>query len=296
MSESRSGSRWAASVPALACVWAALNLGAAALMQSGEARTVQRALERSRAASLFQDVASLPVFAKQPAGSLLPCRVFIPEGASAGNRLPVILYLHGSGERGRDNLAQLSGLPAHLARWEIQRRFPSIVVAPQCPPGTDWRRLPHPSGDPEADPVMQTLDMVLTHPGTDARRVYLIGFSLGGFGAWELAMRHPEAFAALVPIAGGGDPGRAAALRSMPLWVVHGALDTTVPPQQSRDMAAAVRAVGGMPRYTELPHVAHDSLRALIDSDAILAWLFRQSRESAPRIEAPPSPRIQFMR
>jgi predicted peptidase len=114
----------------------------------------------------------------------------------------------------------------------------------------------------------------------DRRRIYLTGLSMGGFGAWELAARRPELFAAVVPICGGGNVDVADRLVHVPIWAVHGADDTIVKVQTTRRMIAAVRAAGGSPRYTELPGVGHDSWRwTYSDGSGVVAWMFEQVNE-----------------
>ncbi len=111
----------------------------------------------------------------------------------------------------------------------------------------------------------------------DPARVYLTGLSMGGFGSWNLASRHPDWFAALVPICGGGDPSHAAELAKIPTWAFHGADDKVVPPSLSQQMIEAIRAAGGKPQYTELPGVGHDSWTpAYKDPNGVLPWMFEQ--------------------
>ena len=207
--------------------------------------------------------------------------------AAADVRHPLVLFLHGAGERGDDNEKQLKYLPTWLADDEARRRHPCFVLAPQCRAGRRWVEVdwsdrtstpqqPEPTVDLAA--AVAALDAVLAAEAVDPDRVYLTGLSMGGYGAWDLAARMPERFAALVPICGGGDEATAAKLRSLPIWCFHGAADPVVPVERSRSMVAAVKATGGSPQFTEYEGVGHDSWTRAYRDPATLDWLFRQRR------------------
>lgn len=204
-----------------------------------------------------------------------------PPSSAKPQTVPLVVFLHGSGECGSDNVRQLRYLPAVLCEDAMQRLHPCAILAPQCPKPGGWaQRL-----DAEIDlldGVLRMIDDVLADPRIDPRRIYLIGLSMGGYGAWELAMRAPERFAAVVPICGGGDQNRAASLRHVRLWAVHGADDTVVPVSESRKMIAAVESAGGKPRYLELQGVGHDCWAGVFrEKSDVLAWMFQQTRNSA---------------
>lgn len=204
-------------------------------------------------------------------------RLLVPE--KSGPR-PLILFLHGAGERGEDNRVQLAYLPEIMARPEMRSKFPAYVLAPQCPPGRSWSRRTWaaevPPIPPDALPAMVD-DIADRHP-VDRKRLYLTGLSMGGFGTWELAARMPETWAAIVPICGGGDPGTAARVKDISIWAFHGAEDEVVPPEKSQEMIEAVRRAGGRPRYSELAGVGHDSWTPAYGDPALLEWLFSQKR------------------
>jgi predicted peptidase len=138
-------------------------------------------------------------------------------------------------------------------------------------------------------PDLESLvDHMRTLPSVDPQRVYLTGFSMGGYGAWGLAARRPDLFAAVVPICGGGDPRWGQALAAVPIWAVHGADDDVVPVRGSRDMIAAIRLAGGQPRYTELPGVRHDSWpQTYGDPQGVVPWMFDQVNQQRPRQVSP---------
>jgi len=218
-------------------------------------------------------------------------RLLSPATIEPGRRYPVVLFLHGAGERGDDNTAQLEYLPAWLAEPALRARHPCFVIAPQCRPERRWADAAwaDPASSPQAaEPttemagVIAILAEVLSDPSTaaavDPDRVYLTGLSMGGFGTWDLAARSPERFAAIMPICGGGDERTAPRLARVPVWAAHGDADKAVPVERSRRMIAALKAAGGSPTYVEMPGVGHDSWTPTYRDPAALAWLFGQRR------------------
>lgn len=218
-------------------------------------------------------------------------QVFVPGRAAAGNGPPVILFLHGSGERGDDNRAQVAvGLgPVVRARSDD---FPAIVVFPQAPADNEWGQV--------ADVVFAQLDAAMQEFGGDPRRVVLTGMSMGGYGTWDYAMRAPDRFAALVPVCGGlvhprrpsmavaglagvVDPYAVVAqkLKDVPTWIFHGAQDDVVPPEYSRRMADALQSFGAKDaRFTEFPDANHNSWDpAYARTPALWDWVFQQERD-----------------
>ncbi len=143
------------------------------------------------------------------------------------------------------------------------------MLTPQCPENSSWIQ--------ELGAVERLVDEWRRDSRIDGRRVYLTGLSMGGFGAWELATRRPEWFAAVVPICGGGDPDSGARLVNVPIWAVHGDADESVSVNLSRRTITAIRAAGGVPRYSELPGVGHDSWTPTYQvTNEIIDWMFRQ--------------------
>ncbi|MGO8931406.1 MAG: prolyl oligopeptidase family serine peptidase [Limisphaerales bacterium] len=192
--------------------------------------------------------------------------LFLPQGYEQSNkRWPLMLFLHGSGESGT-NLAKVKthGPPKIV---ETKPDFPFILVSPQSPRG-GWNN----------DTLNALLDSVIRTYRVDKHRVYLTGLSMGGFGTWSLAAAHPEKFAAIVPICGGGNQADAKKLATLPIWVFHGAKDPTVPVQRSREMVEAIKAAGGNVKYTEYPEAGHDSWTETYDNPALYEWLLAQER------------------
>lgn len=219
-------------------------------------------------------------------------RLLAPAATRPGDRHPLVLFLHGAGERGTDNLAQLKYLPAWLAEPAARERFPCHVLAPQCRPekkwaDADWSATESTAQSPAPTPDMlgaiAALEDTLRREAVDPDRVFVTGLSMGGYGTWDLAARMPGRFAAALPICGGGDERTAAKLVALPIWCFHGDADRAVPVERSRTMIEAIRAAGGEPRYTELAGVGHDSWTPAYRDPAVLEWLFSQRRPAAAK-------------
>ncbi len=214
-------------------------------------------------------------------------RLLRPEPLPADGRHPLVLFLHGAGERGSDNLKQLKYLPTWLAEPALRRRHPCFVLAPQCRMDERWVDVSWADGHstpqaaaPTADlaAAVAALEDVLAREPVDPSRIYLTGLSMGGFGTWDLAARMPERFAAILPVCGGGDERVAARIARLPTWCFHGDADRAVPVERSRIMIGAVQAAGGRPIYSELAGVGHDSWTPAYRDAFVLDWLFAQRR------------------
>jgi predicted peptidase len=215
-------------------------------------------------------------------------RLLRPATLAAETRYPVILFLHGAGERGSDNERQLNHFPTWMAEAAQRAARPCFLVAPQCREKHAWSVFDWDTSKPAALPEVPTTDMaaalaaldavLAAEPAADPDRVYLTGLSMGGYGGWDLAARMPERFAAVMPICGGGDEATAPRLTKLPIWCFHGEADPVVPVGLSRSMIAAIKAAGGTPIYSELPCVGHDSWTPAYRNPAVLDWLFAQRR------------------
>ncbi|MEZ5962512.1 MAG: GDSL-type esterase/lipase family protein [Planctomycetota bacterium] len=201
-------------------------------------------------------------------GATLPYRVFVPAAAGPEHRVPLVLFLHGAGERGTDNAAQLRHGVGDFVTEAAQAARPCLVVAPQCPRGRWW----------DVDLLQEFAASLAMRPDVDVDRVYLTGLSMGGFATWHLAGRRPELFAAAVPVCGGGELDAAVRLATLPIWAFHGDADATVPVARSREMVAAVRKAGGVLDYTEYEGVTHDSWTRTYADPKVHEWLFAQRR------------------
>lgn len=253
---------------------------------------------------LFSLSSVFPAFAKKPETGFLDRKitiqgveyefqVFVPEDWSRKKKWPVILFLHGAGERGDDGLIETEvGIGTAIRR--DRGRFPAIVVMPQCRKDVWWTDL-----------KMEAMAMAVLSQATkefhgDRQRTYLTGLSMGGYGTWALAADYPATFAALVPICGGilrpeearkqpADdmrPYTNAAQkigRLTPVWIFHGGDDPAVPVTESRRMADAMKALGGEVRYTEYPGVGHNSWEKAYAEPELMTWLLTKSSVPLPR-------------
>lgn len=211
--------------------------------------------------------------------------LWLPDGFDdrAAGPWPLIMFLHGRGERGEDvRIVAREGLSRRLSEgWKL----PAIVAAPQCPSLSDWTL--------HDDDVLALVDELEAEYAIDRERVYLTGLSMGGRGAWRLAATHPQRWAALVAICGRRpDAVRrlpdAQPLVGMPIWVFHGAKDQVVPISESEEIVAALREYGAGIRFTVYPDAGHDSWTAAYAEPELYEWLFAQRRpnkESANKRE-----------
>jgi predicted peptidase len=227
-------------------------------------------------------------------GTTYKYQVFLPDNWSSRQKWPIILFLHGAGERGSDGLLQTDvGLP-HAIRLD-RSRFPAVVVIPQCLSDRWWTQT-----------EMEEMALAVLAAATrefkgDTKRTYLTGLSMGGFGSWDLAVKYPGKFAAIVPICGGialperlrqlhpdmaknaypdEDKSYAEVARKIgktPVWIFHGGADNTVPVEGSRKMDEALKSAGGNVRYTEYPGVGHNSWDKAYAEPELMPWLLSKS-------------------
>jgi len=220
----------------------------------------------------------------------LPYRLLKPKTLEPNKRYALILFLHGGGERGSDNEQQLKHFPTWIAGDESREKYPCFVLVPQIP--AEMGLAAPPRHDPTPHPlnemtrpmrgVISVLNVVIEENPIDPARIYLTGMSMGGYGSWDLAVRMPERFAALVPLCGGGDESYAGRLVDLPTWAWHGDKDEAVPVERSRLMIEAIRLAGGKPKYTELKDAGHDIWRpAYTGPDGVLPWMFSQVKPAA---------------
>lgn len=226
-------------------------------------------------------------------GEFLAYRLFIPGNYRASRKYPLMLTLHGAGERGDDNASQLRhGFNAMWAEDRFQDPHPFFVVAPQCPADGQWVDVPWSVGSYDADKsalseplkaVVAILDSLAGEFNLDAGRIYVSGISMGGYATWHLAMKYPDRFAAIIPVCGAADPGKAASLSDLPIWTFHAEDDGTVPVQGTREMVAALQAAGNRVIYTEYPAamgINHESWIPAGNTPELVPWILRQSRST----------------
>lgn len=216
-------------------------------------------------------------------------QVFVPAGWNKHSQWPVILFLHGAGERGSDGILQTDVGLGHALRQRSSAWQQFIVVMPQCLPNRYWTQ-------PDMERLaLAALETSIKEFHGDRARLYLTGISMGGYGVWSIASHHPEMFAALVPVCGGiiaptvlpelktdlagdFDPYRDTAQKigRTPTWVFHGEADPVVPVSGSRQMVEALKSLGGNVRYTEYPGVQHNSWDRAYAETELPAWLLAQ--------------------
>lgn len=225
-------------------------------------------------------------------GDTLRYRIQYPLNYNTSKRYPLIVVMHGSGERGYDNEAQLKWGGDLFADSTVRAKYPAIVVFPQCQPTTSWglaKYIPtdslrfHMRSDtlptrPMAM-VMQLLDILSASGTVNTKKIYVGGLSMGGMGTFELLWRKPGFFAAAFPICGAGDPGQVKLYaRKFPIWVFHGGADPVVPVANSRLMVAQLKADGAEVKYSEYPGVGHDSWKNAFAEPELLPWLLKQHK------------------
>lgn len=221
-------------------------------------------------------------------GFTLPYRIYIPKNYDCGERYPLLVFLHGAGERGNDNELQIKvGLP-RLFDDVASPVYDSIVIAPQCPADSQWVLTPWENGcysvdgTPESRALECVCELIDECRGTyniDDDRIYVTGLSMGGFGTWDLLMRHGARFAAGMPICGAGDISRADMLKRIPIRTFHGSDDGAVPVAGTRAMFASIRKAGGDNiSYTEFDGAGHNVWDDVYSDRDNIDWLYEQSR------------------
>ena len=192
--------------------------------------------------------------------------VYLPDGYTTSKRWPVVLFLHGSGETGSDlEQVKKNGPPGMV---EEGHAFPFILISPQNPAGDFW----------DVNQLSALVDEILATYPVDRRRFYLTGLSMGGYGAWALAIERPEVFAAIAPICGGGAPWMAERIRHLPVWTFHGARDRVVPIDETRRMVRELKSLGGSVRFTTYPRCDHDAWTRTYENPKFWDWLLAQRR------------------
>lgn len=223
------------------------------------------------------------------AGQSLPYRLARPANEKSQARFPLVIVLHGAGERGTDNEKQVRSIvPVYLSP-ENRAQHPCFLLAPQCPPdakwtGINWQQIPHAPQTPEPTYptrlLLALIDKLVAELPLDRDRVYVTGVSMGGSGAWDLVTRRPELFGGAVILCGGADDAVGHRAARVPVWCFQGAMDDVVVPSLSRNMIAALKRAGGAPRYTEFPDAGHNIVQLTFSDPAVVEWVFAQRRAS----------------
>ena len=223
-------------------------------------------------------------------GDSLNYRLLRPEIEQEGEKYPLVLFLHGAGERGSDNEKQLFHGSQMWLNPVNRENYPAFVLFPQCPESGYWAYIERPSSfEPDQMPsdvpispiftvLKELLDSYLSMPQVDKQRVYVIGLSMGAMGTYDLVIRYPEVFAAAIPICGTVNPTRLNAAKEVKFRIFHGDADNVVPISGSRQSYKALKAVGADVRYTEFPGTTHGSWNPAFNQPDFMSWLFSQKK------------------
>jgi len=195
--------------------------------------------------------------------------LYLPKDYDSQEKWPLVVFLHGAGERGSDvNVVKKHGPPKLI---EAGQAIPAVVLSPQCPDRSFWQ--------PEA--LAKLIEEISGKYKVDPDRVYLTGLSMGGYGTFALSAAHPEKFAAIAPICGGGDPKTAERIKGLPAWVFHGAKDNVVTLDNSQKMVDALKALNADVQFTVYPEAEHDSWTETYANPKVWEWLFAQRRKQS---------------
>jgi predicted peptidase len=220
-------------------------------------------------------------------GDTLNYRQLYPDSDTM-RKFPLVIFLHGSGERGNDNEAQLKWGVMNFATDQNMMLHPALVIAPQCPEKMSWSNFSRDKNSTEMhlqSPPTKPMELLIelihqlikTMP-VDSNRIYITGLSMGGYGTYDAIERYPNLFAAAVPVCGGGDVSKAPSIARIPIWIVHGAEDPAVNPLYSLDMLQALTKAGAHAGFTQYPEVGHFSWLGAYSDPLIMEWLFRQHK------------------
>jgi predicted peptidase len=236
----------------------------------------------------FYEANTKPYVYKDKNGVEMPYRLFLPPNYNPEKKYPLVLYLHGAGSRGNDNLKQLRSWVAGWMDDKVQQKNPCIILMPQCPKNQKWVNVPWKKGSykmkdiPVSKPMELAkiiLDKVVQENAVDKKRIYVMGCSMGGYGTWNFAMRYHKTIAAAVPICGAGDPSMAKKIRKTPIWAFHGDADPTVPLSGSTDMVEALYTQKkNKARLTIYKNVGHNSYEYAWKNPELIDWIFSQKK------------------
>lgn len=215
----------------------------------------------------------------------LPYRLLYPLHYDKHKKYPIVLFLHGAGQRGTDNETQLTGVPKALTDSAGREKYPCFILAPQCPKKDVWVKFPAfpqsiqttPLPSPAAQAAITQLELLLKQLPIDKKRVYIIGYSMGGEGTFDFLTRRPNLFAAAIPICSVADTARANLIYKTPLWAFHGDQDEINDVKYTRLMIDALKKHNGTPRYTEYPGIKHNNSWAkAYNEPGLFDWFFSQ--------------------
>lgn len=249
--------------------------------------SILNAQSENMSTSILEEQFEAKVYTSKKADFSLPFRVYdvykkkvTPSADST--LVPLILFLHGAGERGKDNQKQLSWGMMDLLSYIKGASKQAVIIAPQCPENqrwveVDWNLNSHSMPEKISEPLNAAWELVNEYaqkPYVDEQRIIVIGLSMGGYGTWDLLQRYPDSIYKAVPICGGGDTNMAVSLINNDIWVFHGQEDTIVPHQRSADMVRALKDLGAPNiRFTSFPYVGHNSWSPAFAMNELWDWL-----------------------
>jgi lysophospholipase L1-like esterase/dienelactone hydrolase len=258
----------------------------ASLLQSAPMKFPALLISLAAATSIaFADDFEMRTFSASD-GAKLPYRLLTPKNYDKAQKYPLVVFLHGAGERGDNNTSQLKHGAPMFAKPENREKYPCFVFAPQCPSRDTWSAVkgwtdPVSFTDEPKAPLklaFAAIDALQKEYSIDPDRLYVTGLSMGGFGSWDIISRQPERWAAAAPVCGGGDPAKVVAAKNVAIWAMHGMQDEVVPVARSREMIDALKTAGASPLYSEYPYVKHDSWTTAYGEPELLPWMFAQRR------------------
>lgn len=219
-------------------------------------------------------------------GNMLPYRLLKPEKPAPGEKYPLVIFLHGAGERGSDNQAQLSNGALAFAEPFNRQNYPCFVLAPQCPKDSLWSTIDSRKGIGMSEQPLQAMRLLLElvdqwvaeNPAIDPNRIYVTGLSRGGFGTFDFIARRPGLVAAAMPLCSGGDLEKAETIAHIPTWIFHGAVDPVIPVKNSEDIHNALRKAGGQPKLTIYHTLGHAIWQETYYNPEVMKWLFQQKK------------------
>ena len=225
------------------------------------------------------------IYSNDESDMILPYRFYVPEDYNEDTAYPVFLFLHGAGERGSDNQSQLKNMVAELFNQTNSKYIDAIVVCPQCPSGQQWVDTPWANGNYSVDAIPESNELATAYElvewtkynlSTDHNRYYMMGLSMGGFGTWDMIMRHRDSFTAAVALCGGADVSYAEYLKDFPIWAVHSSNDYSVPYAGTQAMCQALENAGSTVYTFETKSSGHNVWGYAGGSTEIADWLFSQ--------------------
>ncbi|PKL82427.1 MAG: phospholipase [Ignavibacteriae bacterium HGW-Ignavibacteriae-3] len=202
--------------------------------------------------------------------------LYLPKNYSDKDKFPLMMFLHGSGERGNNlELVKKHGPPKLIDQG---KDFPFIIISPQCPSGIRWK----------TNSLIALLDEIIKNYNVDENRIYITGLSMGGNGTWKLANEIPKRIAAVMPVCGWGDPWTICEIGDLPVWAFHGAKDNVVPVQRSKELVDALKSCNGNARLTIYPDAYHDSWTQTYDNQEVYDWLLKQTKDQRKKLNSAP--------